>query len=196
MKYFALITFCLGALGLFKPALTDFIFNQAPFPSAHASSVVELRNGDIMAAWFGGTAEGKPDVAIWASRRHDGRWSAITELAREPNIACYNPVLFHTKEGRLWFYYKFGPSPSTWSAGRRWSDDDGRTWSSIEHLPAGVTGPIRTKPLVMEDGTVVSGTSVESYHSWAVWIERSTDNGHSWNRIGPVTAPRFIAPRP
>jgi predicted neuraminidase len=166
-----------------------FIFTDAPFASAHASNIVELADGDFLASWFGGTAEGKPDVAIWSARLHGGSWSAPVELAREQNIATYNPVMFYTKNHRLWFYYKFGPHPTSWSAARRWSDDNGKTWSPVEHLPAGVTGPIRTKPLVMEDGTVVSGTSVESYGSWAVWIERSTDNGQSWRRIGPITVP-------
>src|SRR5258708_24528153 len=42
----------------------EFIFASAPFLSAHASTIVELRNGDLLAAWFGGTAEGAPDTAI------------------------------------------------------------------------------------------------------------------------------------
>ena len=169
---------------------SEFIYTMAPFPSAHASNIVELRDGDLLASWFGGTAESRPDVAIWSSRFSGGKWSAPTELAREPNIACYNPVIFHTRNGRLWLYYKFGPHPVSWTAARRWSDDEGKTWSPVEHLPAGLYGPIRTTPLVMQDGTVVSGTSVESYHSWAVWIERSTDNGKSWRKIGPVSVLR------
>ena len=36
-------------------------------------------------------------------------WSAPVELVREPNTPCWNPVLFHTNDGRLWLYYKFGP---------------------------------------------------------------------------------------
>ena len=170
-------------------AAAEFIYTEAPFPSAHASNIVELHNGDLIASWFGGSAEGKPDVAIWTSRRTSAGWSAPVELAREPQIACYNPVMFHTRDGRLWFYYKFGPHPSSWSAARRYSDDEGKTWSPIEHLPAGIYGPIRAKPLVMADGTVVSGTSVESYKAWACWIERSTDNGKTWTRIGPIEAP-------
>src|SRR5277367_15124 len=170
-------------------AAAEFIYTEAPFPSAHASNIVELRNGDLIASWFGGSAEGKPDVAIWTSRHTAAGWSAPTELAREQNIATYNPVMFHTRDGRLWFYYKFGPHPSSWSAARRYSDDEGATWSPIEHLPAGIYGPIRAKPLVMADGTVVSGTSVESYGAWACWIERSTDNGKTWTRIGPIEAP-------
>ncbi len=142
-----------------------------------------------MAAWFGGSAEGNPDVGIWGALHSGGRWSEPVELVREPGVACYNPVLFHTRDDRLWLYYKFGPDPAGWTAGRLWSLADGESWSPAEHLPAGLYGPIRVKPLVLLDGTVVSGTSVESYRSWAVWIERSTDNGVTWTKSGPITVP-------
>jgi len=167
----------------------EFVYNEAPFPSAHASTIVQLKNGDFLAAWFGGSAEGKPDVAIWSARRIGNKWTEPVELVREPKIACYNPVLFHSQDGKLWLYYKFGPHPSAWSAGRRYSNDEGKTWSQVEHLPAGIYGPIRAKPLVLADGTIVSGSSVESYRSWSVWIERSIDNAITWSRIGPLVAP-------
>lgn len=168
---------------------SEFVFTTAPFASCHASTVVELRNGDLLVAWFGGSAEGNPDVAIWGSRRTREGWAAPSEMAREPNIAAYNPVLFYTKDERLWLYYKFGPHPTSWTAGRRSSADDGKTWSAVDHLPAGLYGPIRAKPLVLADGTIVSGTSVETYRSWAAWIERSTDGGKSWTKFGPITVP-------
>jgi predicted neuraminidase len=167
----------------------EFIADPMPTPSCHASTIVELKPGELMAAWFGGSAEGKPDVAIWGSRRQNGRWQTPVELVREPNIATYNPVLFRSGDGVLWLYYKFGPSPREWTAGRRFSLDDGHTWSAPEHLPAGLYGPIRAKPLVLSGGTIVSGTSVESYRSWAAWIERSTDNGKTWTRHGPIESP-------
>ncbi|HWF46424.1 MAG TPA: sialidase family protein [Bryobacteraceae bacterium] len=170
---------------------STFIFDNAPFASCHASTVLELRNGDLLAAWFGGSAEGHPDVAIWSSRFSQGRWSPPTVLAREPDIAAYNPVLFYTHDGRLWLYYKFGPHPDDWAAARRWSVDDGEAWSPTEHLAAGLYGPIRAKPLILYDGTVVSGTSVEAYGTWACWIERSVDNGRTFRRIGPITAPAW-----
>jgi predicted neuraminidase len=164
----------------------EFIFDTAPFPSSHASTLVQLRSGGILAAWFGGTAEGNPDVAIWSSRRTSQGWSTPAELAREPHTPTWNPVLFYSKDGRLWLYYKFGPTVMNWTAARRWSGDDGKTWSPAEHLPAGILGPIKDKPLALEDGVIVSGTSIESYHSWAAWIERSTDNGETWTKIGPI----------
>lgn len=168
-------------------ALNEFVFEKAPFASSHASTIVELRNADLMAAWFGGSAEGNPDVAIWASRRSGGKWSEPFELVREPQAACYNPVLFYTKDGRLWLYYKFGRAPSSWAGGRRLSTDDGKTWSAVEHLPAGLIGPVRAKPLVTADGTVVAGSSWEAYRTWAVWIDRSTDDAKTWTEFGPIT---------
>lgn len=171
----------------------EFISNEMPTPSCHASTVVELSNGDLLASWFGGKHEGAPDVAIWQSRRTSSGWSTPYVVAREPDIATYNPVLFHAGNGLLWLYYKFGPHPSSWSAARTYSRDEGHTWATIEHLPAGLYGPIRAKPLILDDGTILSGTSVESYESWACWIERSTDQGQTWQRIGPIAAPRSLA---
>jgi predicted neuraminidase len=173
----------------FGQAVDEFIYETAPFPSCHASTVVELRNGDVMAAWFGGAVEGRPDVAIWGATRTKDGWSAPRELVREANVPTWNPVLFYTPDGKLWLYYKYGRSPDTWTGGRLSSTDDGKTWSAPEHLPAGLYGPIRAKPLVLDNGTIVSGTSVESYGSWAVWVERSTDSGRTWSKFGPITVP-------
>jgi predicted neuraminidase len=181
------------ALGQAKPQ-GEFIFQpgSTSFPESHASTIVALKNGELMAAWFGGTKERAPDVAIWGSRRVDGKWTAPVELEREKNVPSWNPVLFHTKDGRLWLYYKVGPSPGDWAAGRMYSDDEGKTWSKDERLPAGLLGPIRAKPLVLDDGTIVSGSSVEAHETWAAWIERSTDSGKTWAKIGPITVSREV----
>jgi predicted neuraminidase len=74
-----------------------------------------------------------------------------------------------------------------------WSDDEGKNWSASELLAYGSYGPIRTKPLVLKDGTVVSGSSIEDDHSWRVWIERSSDNGRTWKKLGPITVPQPAA---
>ena len=102
-----------------KP-VTEFIFapGSQPFAQSHASTVVTLAHGELMAAWFGGASEGAPDVAIWGSRRVGGHWTAPKELVREKDVATWNPVLFHTVDGRLWLYYKIGPAPNSWSAAR------------------------------------------------------------------------------
>jgi predicted neuraminidase len=182
---------------IFRPSIfassagiSEFIFTEAPFKSCHASTIVQLRNGDFLAAWFGGTAEGNPDVAIWSSRRTRNGWSAPFQLVREPNTPTWNPVLFHSNDGRLWLYYKFGAGPPTWKAARIFSTDEGATWSQPERLPDGILGPIKDKPLVLDDGTIISGSSVETLQSWNTWIERSADNGITWNKFGPIAVPR------
>src|ERR1035441_920877 len=78
-----------------------FIFEpgSTSFPECHASTIVALKGGDLMAAWFGGTKEGAPDVAIWGSRRIGGKWSAPVELEREKDVPSWNPALFHTHDG-------------------------------------------------------------------------------------------------
>ena len=157
-------------------------------PDNHASTLVELKGGDVMAAWFGGTKEGAPDVAIYGARLHGDTWSAPVELARADHVACWNPALFHTLDGRLWLYYKYGTKPSTWLGARKWSTDEGRTWSPEEHLPDGILGPIKDKPLVLKSGVIVSGSSVEN-GKWAAWIERSADQGKTWTKFGPITIP-------
>ena len=195
MKKMRMMSLLCSLASLASAQTSEFIPGM-PTPSCHASTIVELSNDYLLAAWFGGTKEGAPDVAIWMSRRTEKGWSAPRELAREPQVATYNPVLFHSPDGLLWLYYKFGNSPSTWSAARKYSRDEGVTWSDVEHLPAGLYGPIRAKPLLLPDRTILSGTSVESYGTWACWIERSTDNGRSWSRIGPIAAPALLASHP
>ena len=66
----------LPALGPETPAPaiveSEFVFERAPFPSAHASTIAETRDG-LVAAWFGGTQEKNPDVSIWVARRRGSR---------------------------------------------------------------------------------------------------------------------------
>lgn len=176
--------------GAKEPAFrSEFIFETAPFRECHASTIVETASGDFLAAWFGGTREGARDVAIWMSRLSEGRWSPPEVVAREPNVPSWNPVLFRAPRGRIWLYYKVGPSPEKWTGERKFSTDDGKTWSAAEALPAGLLGPIKDKPIVLANGDIVAGSSRESPHNWSAWIERSTDGGNSWTRFGPVTIP-------
>lgn len=177
----------LGSAAMFGQT-GEFVADPMPTAQCHASTVVELANGDLLAAWFGGTRESAPDVAIWMARRTSAGWEKPLEMVREPEIATYNPVLFEGGAGMLWLYYKFGPQPGLWTAGRRLSPDEGKTWSPVEHLPAGLIGPVRAKPLVLSNGVILAGSSVESYSSWASWVARSEDHGVTWRQIGPIAA--------
>jgi len=175
---------------IFEPASSGHALAGTP-PSSHASTIVELKNGDLLAAWFTGTHEGSADVTIHGARFTGGAWNAPFELAHADRVPCWNPVLFHSAGGRLWLYYKYGKSPDTWAGARKFSSDEGRTWSAEEHLPKGILGPIKDKPLVLGDGAIVSGSSLE-HGKWTVWIERSEDDGRTWTRTGPIPLPKNI----
>src|SRR4051812_11037399 len=109
-----------------------FIFDTAAFKSCHASTIVQLANRKLMAAWFGGAYEGSPDVSIWTSVRNDSGWTQPEKTADGvqqdgKQFACWNPVLFKVKEGTLYLHYKVGPNPREWWAMYKTSVDDGNT---------------------------------------------------------------------
>ncbi len=159
-----------------------FIFEKAPFPSCHASTLIETEPGRLLAAWFGGKDEGAKDVQIWGSRFDGSKWSAPEVLGTEPGQPCWNPVLFKTAKGALRLWYKAGPSPQTWTGFARKSADAGKTWSRWEMMPAGLYGPVRAKPIQLRDGTILAGTSVESHRCWTPYVDRSADDGETWLR--------------
>jgi predicted neuraminidase len=168
---------------------SEFIYETAPFPSCHASTIVEADRG-LLAAWFGGTDEGEKDVGIWLSHHADGRWSKPVEVANGVESAdlrypCWNPVLFKPKSGPLMLFYKVGPSPEKWWGMLMTSADGGKMWSKPKRLPDGILGPIKNKPVQLEDGAIVAGSSTEDA-GWRVHFEHSTDGGRTWTRTNPV----------
>jgi len=175
---------------------TEFIFETAPFASAHASTIVETKDG-FVAAWFGGTREGAADVGIWLSRRERDQWTHPIEVATGmqadgTRYPCWNPVLFDVPGKALLLFYKVGPSPQGWWGMVRTSSDSGRTWSDARRLPDGILGPIKNKPVLLADGTLVAGSSTESADrpsKWRVHFERSTDGGLTWTSVSPPASP-------
>lgn len=166
-----------------------FIFDTAPFPSCHASTLAEVAPGRLAAAWFGGKAEGAKDVQVWLSRFDGARWSPPEVAGTMPGQPCWNPVLHLTRPGELTLWYKAGPSPETWTGYARRSADGGATWSPPEMLPAGFFGPVRAKPLSLGGGHLLAGTSVESHRNWTAYVDHSEDAGRTWRRSNAIGGP-------
>ncbi len=187
----------------------EFIFETAPFQSCHASTI-EQTGDALVAAWFGGSGESHSDVDIWLSRRGEGGWSEVETVAdgRQPGgerYATWNPVLFQPDSGPLMLFYKVGPDETEWWGEVKTSGDGGRTWSAARRLPEDILGPIKNKPVQLADGAILSGSSVEYFvdpetqedEVWQAHIERSTDGGESWTKIGPLNdGSRFNAIQP
>jgi predicted neuraminidase len=177
-------------------ARSEFVFETAPFASAHASTIAETTEG-LVAAWFGGTREGAPDVGIWISRHPTGGWSPPVEVANgiQPDGTrhpCWNPVLFSLPDNTLLLFYKVGPSPREWWGMVRTSRDSGKTWSDARRLPDGILGPVKNKPVRLPDGAIVASSSTESTGSPSVWrvhFERSLDAGLTWTAVVPPAPP-------
>lgn len=180
---------------------SEFIYESAPFPSCHASTIAEGSRG-LVAAWFGGTDEKEPDVGIWVARHVNGQWTVPVEVANGVQYTgvdgtvhrhpCWNPVLFQPPEGPLLLFYKVGPDPKTWWGMLTTSDDGGETWSWPRRLPEGIDGPVKNKPVLLADGTLLCGSSTE-YDGWRVHFERSSDLGRTWQRTAAVNDGRAIS---
>ena len=61
-----LALFVLGAPAHAESPLPQsrFLYETASFPACHAATLCEVQGG-LLAAFFGGTDEGEPDVGIW-----------------------------------------------------------------------------------------------------------------------------------
>jgi predicted neuraminidase len=176
---------------------SEFIFVTAPFPSCHASTIEETPDG-LIAAWFGGTHERHPDVGIWVSRLEKGKWTAPVEVANGVESATnrfptWNPVLFQPKKGPLMLFYKVGPSPSMWWGMLTTSKDNGKNWSKPEQLPDGFLGPVKNKPVQLENGDILSASSTEGSNGWRVHLERTSDLGKTWWMTAPLNDGKTIA---
>ncbi len=169
--------------------LEEFIFNEASFPSCHASTIEETPEG-LIAAWFGGTHEKNKDVEIWVSRKIGGQWSTPKSVAdgiqhKDKRYPCWNPVLFQVPSGSLLLFYKVGPNPEEWWGMSKSSDDNGKNWSEAVRLPEDILGPIKNKPILLKNGRLISPSSTEN-KGWRVHFEISEDLGKTWRLIGPI----------
>ncbi len=169
--------------------LMEFIYDEAPFPQSHASTIVETDLG-LVAAWFGGTRERNPDVGIWVSRNEGREWSPPVEVANgvqhdQKRYPCWNPVLFQPQEGPLLLFYKVGPSPQAWWGMVITSSDGGRSWSEPRRLPEDILGPVKNKPIQLPNGDLLMGSSTE-HDGWRLHFERTSDLGKTWQLVGPI----------
>jgi predicted neuraminidase len=74
----------------------------------HGSTVVELPNGDLLAAWFQGSGERwADDVRIIGSRlqKGDTTWSETFVMADVQSFPDINPILFMDRQQRLWLMW-------------------------------------------------------------------------------------------
>ncbi len=163
-------------------------------PTAHAATLAELPDGDLAAAWFAGSKEGAPDVALYLSRYHSptGVWDTPRRIADRAGVEAAtgryvrklgNPVLGVDGAGRLhlWFVSVAYGGWAGASLNHQVSPDGGQHWSPARRL---VTGPflnistlVRTPPLAREQGAFALPAYHEFLRKHGEWLEIGPD-GH------------------
>jgi predicted neuraminidase len=174
----------------------EFIYWTAPYPECHASTIAETPGG-LVAAWFGGTKERNPDVGIWVSRQENGKWTSPAEVVNGVQndtlrYPTWNPVLYQIPKGELMLFYKVGPSPAKWWGMLVKSADNGKTWGKPEKLPEGNIGPVKNKPVLLKDGTLMCPSSTEGEGGWRVHFETTRDFGLTWTKSDPINDGKTI----
>jgi predicted neuraminidase len=139
---------------------------------SHVASICELPGGGLAAAWYTGSHEGAPDVAICFSARApaEAKWSPprpiMTREVAERDLNRHikkvgNAVLFSNDAGHLWLLY-VSVSIGGWSGSSinlTESADLGRSWSPSRRLtlsPFFNLGElVRNQPVALSDATWV-----------------------------------------
>ncbi|MFB6320055.1 exo-alpha-sialidase [Saccharicrinis sp. FJH54] len=188
----SIVTISLQAMeGRWKKGIVDaqFLYEKDVYPSCHAGTLAETPDG-LVAAWFGGTYERHPDVTIRFSKFKNGKWSKSVEVANGVindtlRYPTWNPVLYQVPGGDLLLFYKVGPKPSEWWGVMKRSSDNGETWSEAQKLPDGYIGPVKNKPVLLEDGTLICPSSTEG-NGWNVHFEFTKDWGKTWDKTDAI----------
>lgn len=189
--------------------LKEFIFENKPTESCHASTVLPLDDGRVVAAWFAGTKESADDVDILTSVRSESGWSEPVRVSADSNIPHWNPVLFRRADGKIMLFFKVGKKIPMWKTyfslsdnGVDWSEpasderntlwvcfvdisnDDCRTWKRMRTVPTkslrGFYVPMIQPTLWQsEDGNVHMLTRTSRGR---IYRSDSSDEGETWCR--------------
>lgn len=179
---------------IIKNFVREFIVkDDRGFDSGHASTLVQTKDGTVIAAWFGGSWEKAPDVAIWLSRRVGGVWETPEKLVDVRGIAMWNPVLFQKADGTIILFYKVGETIPVWKTWYVESNDGGKSFTKARELVPGDEnggrGPVKNKPIRLTDGTVLAPASLEG-QTWDAFADISMDDCKTWEMSQTVPVKR------
>ncbi len=166
---------------------------DSAYKECHASTLVELPDGSLLASWFAGTKEKNNDVAIWGAKYQNGQWNKPVMWIKVKNLPHWNPVL-HYSNGEVTLFFKIGRNCSHWKTWVMRSNDAGTSWTEPEELVdgnVGGRGPVKNKCIELSDGTWLAPGSIE-IKSWKAFVDRSEDQGRTWTRSKLIDQPGHL----
>jgi predicted neuraminidase len=96
-----------GAYGA-EPSFQSVAIFPAEARHNHASCVVELANGDLLAAWYRGSGERSADdvqiLGAWL-KKGEALWGPRFTLADTPGYPDCNPALFAAHDRTVWLFW-------------------------------------------------------------------------------------------
>lgn len=159
----------------------EFLYEHTSFPQCHAGTLVELKNGDLVAAYFGGKHERNPDVCIWVSIKKKGfkEWS-------KPILAGDGVFELGTADARL---AGITAESTAAEAGPIKSFDKNFPLHQLRRKAC--WNPVLT---VMPDGELWLFYKIGlKVADWTGWLVKSKDGGFTWSQREPLPE-GFIGP--
>ena len=160
----------------------------ALFQQCHAATLLQLPGGQLIAAFFAGEREGAGDTAIWLAQQKNSQWQSARRINAEAGLAHWNPVLHwrNTDNPAALLFYKVGANVHEWLTRLSISVSDGANWSAPQALVAQdktPRGPVKNKLITLSNGVWLAPSSVEDEQHWDAFVDYSSDQGASWQRI-------------
>jgi len=152
--------------------IIDRKFLQTTINSVHAATIAFYKS-KLVFSWFGGSREGATDTAIYINGLNNENNIIIGDKDLIPR---WNPILVEVN-GRLILFEKAGLFCDRWSTFIHdisdWNNDITRgEINKYSHmLPAGLNGPVKSCPLLIDD-ILYCGSSVETIYDWTSYIEQ------------------------
>lgn len=144
----------------------EFLYEKASFPECHGATIVELKNGDLVASFFGGTKERNPDCCIWVCRKPKG-----TKEWTSPQLAADG--VFSIKDAQATLAGIDSTCTPVTNARGKLIARRKACWNPVLfQIPGG------DLILFYKIGLSVS--------DWTGWLVRSRDGGKTWSKREPL----------
>ena len=167
---------------------TEPIFRPDPGgPMSHCATLIELPDGEVLAAWMTGTFETAPDQFIAMARRpaSSSGWTAPERVVDTPGRADGQPVFLLDHAGTLWLYHVTlaGRGWTTAHPMRRRSKNLGQQWAESESLAMEEGWMFRSRPLDLGELGQPNHWLLPIYDekTWRSLMLLSDDDGATWS---------------